>query len=139
MAKFVDCLGREWELPPAVSVRRPPGLGGDLPQPGQPTPQGKEALGRLLWSLVQGQALACGVDEESFAGGLDDAALGRAREALLVAAGDFERNPARVCDPSLAAADSKGAFGAQDYRQVLAFGPSHGRIVDGAQEGKGQQ
>lgn len=99
MAKFVDRLGREWELEIDLSLLAPlreAGLNvGDVMR--DPKLFGgftHETMGRVLWVACEEQAKARGLSPEEFAKGFSGPVIYSAGDALWSALLDFGQRPA---------------------------------------------
>lgn len=100
MAKFKDCLGRDWSLRITTRHLKPlretgfdvgacsKGAEAFLPL------ADPETLGRVLWVLVGPDAVKAGVSEDDFAGGFDGPTIHAATTALMEAIADFIHSPA---------------------------------------------
>jgi hypothetical protein len=98
VAKFTDGKGRDWRLELDVSML--PRLRTDASfELGEAAAAGDrfgellfgrpETVARVLWVLVEADAVAVGVTPEHFAAGLNGPALGRAAAAFMEAVLDF--------------------------------------------------
>jgi len=100
VAKFTDQLGREWVLKidvPMLARFRVAGLnlGAVMRDPkGLDALDDPETLGRVLWVVVEAQATARQVDQDSFAAGFDGPTIFAAIEAFEEALADFRLRPA---------------------------------------------
>jgi hypothetical protein len=100
VAKFVDLLGREWEI--RITLGLVPKLreaGYDLKaKPGDPKGIGAladdpETFGRVLFTICEAQAQARGITPESFVDGFDGATIFAASMAMMEATADFSQSP----------------------------------------------
>lgn len=130
MAKFKDCLGREWSLRITTRLLRPlreagfdvgacaKGAEGYLPL------ADPETLGRVLWVFCEQDAKGRDIDEDGFAGGFDGPTIHAATTALMGAVADFTQTP------TVAAAMKKklpGAIAAREaeiVRRIEQSGPT---------------
>lgn len=99
MAKFKDCLGREWSLRITTRLLKPlreagfdvgacaKGAEGYLPL------ADPETLGAALWVLCETDARAKQIAEDDFAGGFDGPTIFAATTALMGAVADFSQTP----------------------------------------------
>jgi hypothetical protein len=118
VAKFKDCLGREWSLRITTRLLRPlreagfdvgacaKGAEGYLPL------ADPETLGRVLWVFTEADAKGRDIGEDEFAGGFDGPTIFAATTALMESVADFTQSPA------VAAATKKRLPGAIAEREA---------------------
>lgn len=97
VAKFSDCLGREWSI--RITLGMLPKLreaGFDVNAVAKNPAQlsvlsDPETLGKVAWTLCEKQAIAANVDPEQFADGFDGPTIQDAVQAILESILDFSQ------------------------------------------------